>query len=64
MSEQLIQLSENLKRSEKRGEDTDLHLFFDEGMARIWFELLTKAALYAGAIGLVAGIAAAVFFGG
>ena len=31
------------------------------GMVRIWIELLTKAALCAATIGLIAGIAAAFF---
>jgi len=30
-------------------------------MARIWIELFTRATLYAGAIGLIVGIAAALF---
>ena len=63
MSKQLIQLTEDLERSEKSGEDTHPHLFFDNDMARIWIDLLTRATLYAGAIGLIAGIAAALFFG-
>ena len=63
MSKQLIQLTEDLERSEESGEDTRCHLFFDNDMARIWIDLLTKATLYAGAIGLIAGIAAALFFG-
>ena len=63
MSKQLIQLTEELERSEESGEDTRPHLLFDNDMARIWIDLLTRATLYAGAIGLIAGIAAALFFG-
>ena len=43
-------------------ENTGPNLFSDDGMAKIWIELLTKATLYAGAIGLIAGMAAALFF--
>jgi hypothetical protein len=32
-------------------------------MARIWIELFTRATLYAGAIGLIVGMAAALFLG-
>ena len=63
MSKQIIQLTEDLERSEESGEDMRSHLFFDHDMARIWIDLLTRATLYAGAIGLIAGIAAALFFG-
>ena len=63
MSKQLIQMTEDLERSEESGEDTRSHLFFDNDMARIWIDLLTRATLYAGALGLIAGIAAALFFG-
>ena len=61
--EGFIQVSEGLKRSAKGGGNPVSSTFPDDGMTRIWLELLTKAALYAGAIGLVAGMAAAVFSG-
>ena len=63
MSKQLIQMTEDRERSEKSGEDERPRLLFDNDMARIWIDLLTRATLYAGAIGLIAGIAAALFFG-
>ena len=37
-------------------------LFFQNPMARIAFELLTKAALCAATVGLIAGMVAALFF--
>ena len=64
MSEQLIQLTEDRERSEETGGETHSPLFFDDGMARIWIDLLTRATLYAGAIGLIVGIAAALLFRG
>ena len=42
-------------------ENTGPNLFSDDGMAKIWIALLTKATLYAGAIGLIAGMAALFF---
>ena len=36
--------------------------FFQNPMARIWIELLTKAALCAATVGLIAGMVAALFF--
>ena len=63
MSKQLIQLTEEMERSEEAREDPRERLLFDNDMARIWIDLLTRATLYAGAIGLIAGIAAALFFG-
>ncbi len=35
---------------------------FNRRMGNIWFELLKKAALYAAVMGLIAGLAAALFF--
>ena len=35
---------------------------FNRRMGNIWFELLKKAALYAAVMGLIAGLAAVLFF--
>ncbi len=35
---------------------------FNKQMGNLWLELLKKAALYAAAMGLLAGLAAAIFF--
>ncbi len=35
---------------------------FNKQMGNLWLELLKKAALYAAAVGLFAGLAAAIFF--
>ncbi len=35
---------------------------FNKRMGNIWLELLKKAALYAAAMGLIAGLAVALFF--
>ena len=58
---QFIQWIEDFERSARTVENTGPNLFSDDGMARIWIELLTKATLYAGAIGLIAGMAALFF---
>lgn len=62
MSEQVIQPTENLERTETTSRDQASSFGFDMAMARIWIELLTRATLYAGAIGLIVGIAAALLF--
>jgi len=64
MSEQVIQSSENLERVEAANRRPPVSSFgFDIAMARIWIELFTRATLYAGAIGLIVGMAAALFLG-
>ena len=73
MSDHVIQVGEDLKRMTQT---TDLPkqteqpagavgaqpFSFDPAMARICIELLTRATLYAGAIGLIVGLAAAFLF--
>lgn len=63
MSEQVIQSSENLERMEPARREPVSSFGFDIAMARIWIELLTRATLYAGAIGLIVGMAAALLLG-
>jgi hypothetical protein len=63
MSEQVIQSSENLEGVEAANRPPVSSFGFDMAMARIWIELFTRATLYAGAIGLIAGMAAALFLG-
>ena len=58
MPEQVIQSTENLERTEAASREKDSPAVFDIAMARIWIELFTRATLYAGAIGLIAGMAA------
>jgi hypothetical protein len=77
MSEQVIEVSEEVKpevlRSMIRTSETpkvaepavgprDAQLSFDPAMARICIELFARATLYAGAFGLIVGMAAAIFF--
>ena len=69
MSDQVIQASEHLKQIVQTGEypkqsepSAGAPLSLEPTMARICIELLTRAALYAGAIGLIVGLAAAFLF--
>lgn len=63
MSDQVIQPTETLERTETASRDQASSFGFDIAMARIWIELLTRATLYAGAIGLIVGMAAALLLG-
>jgi hypothetical protein len=63
MPEQVIQPSKNLERVEAANRPSVSSFGFDIAMARIWIELFTRATLYAGAIGLIVGMAAALFLG-
>lgn len=61
MPEQVIESTENLERKKTERREHVSLLGCDIAMARIWIELFTRATLYAGAIGLIVGIAAALF---
>lgn len=63
MPEQVIQCEEKLEgeETERRGEVSPFGC--DIPMGRIWIELFTRATLYAGAIGLIVGVAAALLLG-
>ena len=63
MPEEAIQSSDDLQRTEPGARDPGSSFGFDIAMARIWIELFTRAALYAGAIGLIVGTAAALLLG-
>ena len=63
MPEQVIQPTENRERMETASKNRVSSFGFDIAMARIWIELFTRATLYAGAIGLIVGMAAALFLG-
>ena len=63
MSEQVIQSTENPERMETKSRDPVSPFGVAIAMARIWIELFTRATLYAGAIGLIVGMAAALFLG-
>jgi len=63
MSEQVIESSEHLERVEAVNRPSVSSFGLDLAMARIWIELFTRATLYAGAIGLIAGMAAALLLG-
>jgi hypothetical protein len=61
MSEQVIESSEPLERVEAVNRPPVSSFGLDIAMARIWIELFTRATLYAGGIGLLVGMAAALF---
>ena len=63
MPEQVIESSETIERVEAESAKQDSPFGIDIAMARIWIELFTRATLYAGAIGLIAGLAAALLLG-
>ena len=56
-------VNEPLEQTEKAPVALTLPFSSDPAMIWICIELFTRATLYAGAIGLIAGLAAAFFFG-
>jgi hypothetical protein len=58
----MIETSEPAKQAEPVTGPREISYSLDPAMARICIELLTRATLYAGAIGLIVGMAAALLF--
>ena len=58
----MIRTSEPAKMAEAAAGPRDAQLSVDPAMARICIELLARATLYAGGIGLIVGMAAALLF--
>lgn len=58
----VLPASNNSEPARKISASTDLGIKSDPAMARICIELFTRAALYASAIGLIAGLLAALLF--
>jgi len=63
MSDQTIPAGNPAEQTEEIANAPSLPSRFDPAMVQICIELFTRATLYAGAIGLIAGLAAALLAG-
>ena len=63
MSNQLISTGNPVEQPQPAANAPSLPPRFDPAMIHICIELFTRATLYAGAIGLIAGLAAALLAG-
>ena len=63
MSDQTIPAGNSAEQTDEIANAPSLPSRFDPAMAQICIELFTRATLYAGAIGLIAGLAAVLLAG-